>query len=197
MGPTATEGVLRDLSKDTFSKARVLSAFIGSMGLQGPQTQKEVLQSITCRNAGDYSGALAAADEALTVNPTSAEARHQRILALTYLGKHAVAMTEAITLAADEPSKPRLQLSVGLMLVQRGRTAEARPYLERGVEGCPVDPEGLSALGRILIGTGEYDRAEELLRAAHAINAQRAPDVPSLLETIATLRAEASESPPK
>ena len=110
-------------------------------------------------------GALEAADAALLVEPTSADALHQRGRALAALHRGDEAM-EALRAALDSsPDHGYAANTLGLLLLQQGRAEEAVPLLESARDRLPDVAYVRNNLGVAYERVGRIDDAVAEYRA--------------------------------
>jgi Flp pilus assembly protein TadD len=118
---------------------------------------------------GDRTGALDAADQAIHLDPTSADALHQRGRALMELGRvdeALVALTTARTLDADNGY---IANTLGLLLIQSGTPSEAIEPLEAAKLALPHIAYVRNNLGVAYERTGRLEEAKiEYLAAVDA-----------------------------
>ncbi|HUM11504.1 MAG TPA: tetratricopeptide repeat protein [Myxococcaceae bacterium] len=85
-------------------------------------------------------------------------------------------------LAADHPSSPMVHFSLGKLLLDERRYAEAAESLGRAVSLQPDYAAALVALGDALAGAGRRDEARQVLQGAR--ETALAQNHPSLAEEI-------------
>jgi tetratricopeptide (TPR) repeat protein len=78
-------------------------------------------------------------------------------------------------------------LQIAYELIKEGKHAEAKPYAEKAVELSPNLFAAYNALGRVLLETGEVDKAIEYLQAGMKL----APDSPEVRFSLARAYARA------
>ena len=118
---------------------------------------------------GDRSGALEAADTALSLDPVSADALHQKGRALMEL-KRGDEAAEALTTARQlDADNGYIANTLGLLLIQLGRPAEAIEPLESAKSALPHIAYVRNNLGVAYERTGRLDDAKiEYLAAVEA-----------------------------
>ena len=95
----------------------------------------------------DRSGALEAADKALTLTPGSSDAMHQKGRALMELNRGDEALTVLTAAAELDPANGYVANSLGLLLIQLGRPADAVSPLEAAKTALPHVPYVRNNLG--------------------------------------------------
>ncbi|HUD71673.1 MAG TPA: tetratricopeptide repeat protein, partial [Dongiaceae bacterium] len=114
----------------------------------------------------DFSGALEAADQALTLDPGSADALHQRGRALAGTNRNDEALA-ALEQARDaDPENGYIANTLGHFLLTAGRIDEAVPHLEAARDRLPEVAFVRNNLGVAYERQGDLDRAVEEYRAA-------------------------------
>lgn len=114
----------------------------------------------------DRTGALEAADKALDLEPTSADALHQKGRALMELGRGPEAL-EALTTAHQlDPESGYIANSLGLLLIQTGQPAEAIEPLEIAKIRLPHVAYVRNNLGVAYERSGRMDEAKVEYQAA-------------------------------
>jgi tetratricopeptide (TPR) repeat protein len=130
--------------------------------------------------------AIAAADQALKLDPDNVEAHHMLGLVYSAWAEGAVPLPAGQTperlrqLAIDHftaiqssplmASDPNLQMSLGRLQLRAGRAAQAVPILEKVAAQVPWSAEPLALLAEARSQVGRLDEAAEALQAAAEIN---------------------------
>jgi len=114
----------------------------------------------------DPAGALAAADEALTLDPGSADALHQRGRALAEGGRADEALDTLQQARTAAPDNGYIANTLGHLLLTMGRVDEAIPHLEAARDRLPEVAYVRNNLGVAYERRGDLDRAAEEYRAA-------------------------------
>ncbi|HUT77068.1 MAG TPA: transglutaminase domain-containing protein [Polyangia bacterium] len=154
-----------------------------------------LFNALVLAGRGDHAAALAALETVIDGNVGSIRLALTRIQLLVAAGRHDLALAEIATLRHKTSAPDNVQLLDVLeldALVALGRTAEARPVLERISGHLAADPARLTLIrARFLAGTGAAAEALELLRAAIF----SAPDDASLRVAFATTVAALDVGP--
>jgi tetratricopeptide (TPR) repeat protein len=127
--------------------------------------------------AGDYTDALAAYRDALTLAPDSADARYGVALALWCLDEHQAAVATYEELIAADPTLEQAYTQLAVLLLEIERPAEAIAAYRCGLAALPDNVTLLNDLGTTLADEGELTEAVELLERALIL----APDDAMLL----------------
>ena len=114
----------------------------------------------------DFSGALKAADQALTLDPGSADALHQRGRALAGEGRNDEALEALQQARTADPENGYIANTLGHFLLTAGRVDEAVPHLEAARDRLPEVAFVRNNLGVAYERQGDLDRAVEEYRAA-------------------------------
>jgi len=114
----------------------------------------------------DATGALAAADEALALDPGSADALHQRGRALAEGRRNDEALDALQQARAAGPDNGYIANTLGHLLLTMGRVDEAIPHLEAARDRLPEVAFVRNNLGVAYERHGDLDRAAEEYRAA-------------------------------
>jgi Flp pilus assembly protein TadD len=114
----------------------------------------------------DATGALQAADEALALDPVSADALHQRGRALAEGGRNDEALDALQQARAAGPDNGYIANTLGHLLLTMGRVDEAIPHLEAARDRLPEVAFVRNNLGVAYERHGDLDRAAEEYRAA-------------------------------
>ena len=114
----------------------------------------------------DTTGALAAADEALALDPGSADALHQRGRALAEGQRNDVALDTLQQARTSAPDNGYIANTLGHLLLTMGRVDEAIPHLEAARDRLPEVAYVRNNLGVAYERHGDLDRAAEEYRAA-------------------------------
>jgi Flp pilus assembly protein TadD len=114
----------------------------------------------------DFSGALQAADEALTLDPGSADALHQRGRALAGTHRNDEALEALQQARVADPENGYIANTLGHFLLTAGRVDEAVPHLEAARDRLPDIAFVHNNLGVAYERQGDLDRAVEEYRAA-------------------------------
>lgn len=114
----------------------------------------------------DATGALAAADEALTLDPGSADALHQRGRALAEGGRSDEALDTLQQARVAGAENGYIANTLGHLLLTMGRVDEAIPHLEAARDRLPEVAYVRNNLGVAYERHGDLDRAAEEYRAA-------------------------------
>lgn len=118
--------------------------------------------------SGSPKDALAAFEKAIRIDPTRAEARYNRALALQRLGRRPEAIEAYRALLADTPGHALAQNNLGVLLLESGDRAAAQEAFERAFQSDPAHPAPLLNLAEILRAEGRGEDAERLYRTALA-----------------------------
>ena len=145
------------------------TSLVESAGLDATRL-KTWINLARVRNArNDRAGALEASDKAIELEPTSAEALHQKGRALSELRRRDEAM-DALKTAHDlDPDNGYIANSLGLLLIQTGRPAEALEPLEVAKVRLPHIAYVRNNLGVAYERAGRMDEAK--LEYAAAVDA--------------------------
>jgi Flp pilus assembly protein TadD len=120
----------------------------------------------------DRNGALEAAEQALQLDSTSADALHQKGRALMELGRGAEAL-ETLKAAHDaDPGNGYIANTFGLALVRLGRPTEAIEPLEAARTALPGVAYVRNNLGLAYLRTGRVDEARAEYAAARQLGTQ-------------------------
>jgi tetratricopeptide (TPR) repeat protein len=114
----------------------------------------------------DSAGALEAADEALVLDPGSADALHQRGRALAGTGRRDEALETLQQARTAAPDNGYIANTVGHLLLTMGRVDEALPHLEAARDRLPGVAFVRNNLGVAYERKGDLERAVEEYRAA-------------------------------
>jgi tetratricopeptide (TPR) repeat protein len=141
-------GVLRGFARAALSAGRAAEAEAVARRLVAEQPSAEVwdVLSTVLRAQDKLEEAVAAAEEAVKLDPASAPARHSRAVAMTRLGRNEEALAELNSLAARGVSSPALWLNRGIALLNLTRDAEAESMFADGVRRWPFDHHLQNAL---------------------------------------------------
>lgn len=117
----------------------------------------------------DRAGALEAADKAVALDATSADAMHQRGRALMELGRGDEALVALTTAHALDPANGYIANTLGLLLIQTGLPSQAIEPLEAAKLALPHIAYVRNNLGVAYERTGRLDEAKiEYLAAVEA-----------------------------
>jgi tetratricopeptide (TPR) repeat protein len=114
----------------------------------------------------DFQGALSATDEAITLDPGSADALHQRGRALSGLGRKDEALEALQQARTADPENGYIANTLGHLLLTTGRVDEAIPNLEAARDRLPEVAFVRNNLGVAYERKDDLDRAAEEYRAA-------------------------------
>lgn len=114
----------------------------------------------------DFNGALEAADQALTLDPGSADALHQRGRALAGQKRGDEALDALQQARAADPENGYIANTLGHFLLTSGRVDESVPHLEAARDRLPDVAFVRNNLGMAYERQGDLDRAVEEYRAA-------------------------------
>lgn len=114
----------------------------------------------------DFTGALEAADQALTLDPGSADALHQRGRALAGQKRGDEALDALQQARAADPENGYIANTLGHFLLTSGRVDESVPHLEAARDRLPEVAFVRNNLGMAYERQGDLDRAVEEYRAA-------------------------------
>jgi Flp pilus assembly protein TadD len=114
----------------------------------------------------DRPGAVEAADKALDLEPTSADALHQKGRALMELGRGPEALEALTTAHGLDPENGYIANSLGLLLIQTGKPSEAIEPLETAKIRLPHVAYVRNNLGVAYERTGRLDEAKVEYQAA-------------------------------
>jgi len=132
--------------------------------IERAQTQAQVL-----RDGGDYQGAYAVLNTALSGEPDSRELLYDVAMAAEKLDKLDEVETRLKRLIELKPDDPQALNALGYTLVDRTqRTAEGLKLIERALALAPADPFILDSMGWAQYRMGNYDDSEKYLRRALA-----------------------------
>lgn len=117
--------------------------------------------------AQEYEKAIAAADNALKINPRYARAWSYMGMSYKELNRDTEAL-EAFqqALAIDPSDYPWTLSNHAELLIQAGRYQEAVTVAEKALEALPGDPWCLALLGRAFYYLEDYEQAQKVLRQA-------------------------------
>jgi len=114
----------------------------------------------------DSTGALEAAEQALTLDPGSADALHQRGRALAEGGRTDEALDTLQQARTTAPDNGYIANTLGHLLLTMGRVDEAIPHLEAARDRLPEVAFVRNNLGVAYERKGDLERAAEEYRAA-------------------------------
>jgi Flp pilus assembly protein TadD len=114
----------------------------------------------------DSTGALEAAEQALTLDPGSADALHQRGRALAESGRNDEAIDALQQARTASPDNGYIANTLGHLLLTMGRVDEAIPHLEAARDRLPEVAFVRNNLGVAYERKGDLERAAEEYRAA-------------------------------
>jgi len=117
---------------------------------------------------GDFAAALAAADEALTLDAQSAQAHHVRGRALLALNRASEALDELQQARDLAPDNGHIANTLGYALILMGRSDDALPHLEAACAKLPQIAYVRNNLGVAYERTGQRDKAIAEYQAAVA-----------------------------
>ncbi len=117
------------------------------------------------KNTGFWEYALAAHERAAQLDPKFAHSI-RRLSVLIYLDRFEEAVAEAEALVARRPKFAHYNYWRGIAAFYAGDRAEARHWIERGLELDPADPIAQGVLAFVLAAEGESERARDLLKLA-------------------------------
>lgn len=139
---------------------------------QGQSASAAVLvnRSAARRALGDFVGALADAEQALTLEPTLAGAYANAGAALQSLGKLREAIACFMRGLEHHPGQAVLETNVGALRFQLGESDAARGHLERAVLADPGLADARHNLGAVLQDAGEIALAETCYQRALEID---------------------------
>jgi tetratricopeptide (TPR) repeat protein len=142
------------------------TALATSTGLDGNQPKCWINLARVRMQRDDFAGALQAADEALTLDPGSADALHQRGRALAGARRNDEALEALQQARAADPENGYIANTLGHFLLTSGRVDEAVPHLEAARDRLPDVAFVHNNLGVAYERQGDLDRAVEEYRAA-------------------------------
>jgi tetratricopeptide (TPR) repeat protein len=128
----------------------------------------------SCLAAADWTGALAAFEQALRLRPQDAVLRARAARALTELGRHVEALAAYRTAVNQQPSLWEARVGLGGLLAQSGASAEAIGEFEAAVKLRPDHAPTRAALGQLLAQTGRMTEAITQFEEAVRLDPQNA-----------------------
>jgi tetratricopeptide (TPR) repeat protein len=121
------------------------------------------------RDAGDYAGAYAILNLALSNNPDSAELLYDVAMVAEKLDRLDEVETRLMHLIDLKPDNAQALNALGYTLVDRtARTAEGMKLIEKALALAPADPFILDSMGWAQYRMGNLDDSEKFLRRALA-----------------------------
>jgi adenylate cyclase len=109
----------------------------------------------------DLDDGLAAANRALALNPTIAEAHLPRAWHLEMLGRHKEAHSEIEMAVQLNPRSWEVNKEAARVLYRQGRLADSIHYLEKATSLSDSDFHSRGMLSALYLATGDRDRARE------------------------------------
>jgi Flp pilus assembly protein TadD len=149
-------------------QAEAETALSTSSGLDGDKPKCWINLARVRMQRNDFTGALQAADQALTLDPGSADALHQRGRALAGTGRNDEAFEALQQARIADPENGYIANTLGHFLLTSGRVDEAVPHLEAARDRLPEVAFVHNNLGVAYERQGDLDRAVEEYRAAVA-----------------------------
>lgn len=160
----------------TAEAATLEAAAAGRTDRDRGQAQARVDEAGRRREAGDFSGAEAAATEALSLDPGLAAGHAEWALAAEALGRPVELLAAHYSLGARlAPDDARAQLIEAAWYVRSGDQARALEAIERALRAEPRNAEALTRKGDLLAALGDPAAALASYGAALVIEPQRVP----------------------
>ncbi|MBI2187794.1 MAG: tetratricopeptide repeat protein [Acidobacteria bacterium] len=138
--------------------------------------------------AGQTDAALAAADEGLQVDPSSADAREQLASVIADLGDVTRLDPVVQVMVRDHPDRPGTLYYQAVLRFLRGEFAEALVIGERAAAADPRNARVQNLLGAAFASLGRPDRARAAFEASRAAD----PTDPSALANLGTFELQAN-----
>ena len=107
---------------------------------------------------------IAAAERALAIDPTIAEARLPKIWHLALLGRHEEANAEISTALRLDPNSWEVNKEAARVFYRQGKLGEATHLLEKAAELSQADFHSRGMLSAAYLARGELERAQECAR---------------------------------
>ncbi|ABD40699.1 TPR repeat [Methanospirillum hungatei JF-1] len=148
-------------------------AVLSELGpLPEPKTAEDfVTRGKILMGSSDYTGAIAAYEQAIALSPTNYQAWRDKALCLKELKQYDEAMQALNTILPIYKEKPELWSTAGdILLVDMQKYAESIPFFEKAISLDSEDTHSLINLAFAYDKTGNPDRALELYRQALDIN---------------------------
>jgi len=148
-------------------------AVLSELGpLPEPKTAEDfVTRGKILMGSGDYSGAITAYEQAISLSPTNYQAWRDKALCLKELKRYDEAMQTLNTILPIYKEKPELWSTAGdILLVDMQKYAESIPFFEKALSLDDKDTHSLVNLAFAYDKTGKPERALELYRQALDIN---------------------------
>ena len=141
-------------------------ALVRATELDGQRVKSWVNLARVRMDQGNPKGALEAAESAVSLEDTSADAHHLRGRALHSLGRAEDGLAELTRAHELDPENGWIANTLGWALLQGGRSGDALPYLEAAKSKLPEVAFVRNNLGVAYERTGDRDRAIVEYRAA-------------------------------
>jgi tetratricopeptide (TPR) repeat protein len=154
----------RDLGRPQRAKEELATALTQAPG----HPQLLALLADTERQLGDPTRALALADQALKADPSFAQARYYRGLALLDLKRREEGLAELEQVVQGGPPVPEAYLALGAAYLEAGRPDPALQVLTLGHKLAPDRPDLTVQLARACRLKGLLTRADQLITKALA-----------------------------
>lgn len=189
---------LPDLSRDDTAAAAAFA--LTATGLMPGNIEPVLIEIEMRRRLGQHTELLAAADRALGIDDTNADASAARVQALAALGRREEALRSALEFAErvpDQPEPHRLVLVMLTGLDPATASTRVREYAETLAEDHPDDPRFIILSAQAFAQVRAFDRAteaaERLLepQLANQLDAAALADATQLLDILG--RRDAAE----
>jgi Tfp pilus assembly protein PilF len=135
--------------------------------------------------AGLYAESEPYLERAVNANRQDADAAYNLALAAREMKKLGLALSSIQTALAARPQFPEAENLLGVLMMQSGRTADARTHLEKATTAAPDFAEAWNNLGYLELQQGNLDAARSTVERALAL----APDFPEALNNLGIIAA--------
>ena len=172
---------LETLQRRNPQDPEVLAEYAGTMAQQGEFDRALALlaagpdhhdihytASVILRSRDRMPDALAELERALTLEPASAVALHDRGVILSRVGRLPEAVA-SLSRALESVDSPATRNALGTALCRMEQCAEAIPHFERAVEVAPNFVEALENLAQAYAIVGRRSESEKMSKRAEAL----------------------------